>query len=188
MAEVGRDASRTCVCPWWLMYLFDHSVRALFQPAAPVIASLVTEGQSCLDVGCGMGYFTVPLARLVGPAGHVTAVDIQPRMLDGAGRRLKREGLADRVSLRVPTDSDWVLAEHYDFILAFWMLHEVSDRRRLLETLRNVLKRGGQLLLVEPRLHVGERLWEESLRLAVTVGFHSRETRSVRFSRAALLH
>jgi ubiquinone/menaquinone biosynthesis C-methylase UbiE len=187
MTDTGHEAHRTCVCPWWLMYFFDHRVRALLQPTAPVVASLVAPGDTCLDLGCGMGYFSAPLAQLVGPAGHVTAVDIQPRMLQGAARRAQREGLAERISLRRPTDSGWVLPEHYDFVLAFWMLHEVPDQKGLLGTCRRVLKGSGQFLLVEPRLHVGERQWERSLTLADGVGFHSQETRAVRFSRAALL-
>jgi len=169
------------------MAFVDDRVRALVQPTAPVLASLVAPGHACLDVGCGMGYFTVPLPRLVGPSGQVIAVDVQPRMLQGGARRLEREGLADRVSLYLATQSDWVRPEHYDFILAFWMLHEVPDRQGFLATLRQVLKPRGHFLLVEPRIHVGERLWRESLALAEAVGFHSRETRPVRFSRAALL-
>jgi ubiquinone/menaquinone biosynthesis C-methylase UbiE len=187
MAEVKRVAHGTHVGPWWLMYLFDHRVRALFQPTTPVVTPWVAPGFSCLDVGCGMGYFTVPMAKLVGPTGHVTAVDLQPQMLQGAARRASREGLADRISFCLPTDTKWVMPGHYDFILAFWMLHEVSDRKGLLETLRNVLKPGGRFLLVEPKGHVGERLWQKSLILADAAGFHSREPAAVRFSRAALL-
>ncbi|MGE0455963.1 MAG: methyltransferase domain-containing protein [Vicinamibacteria bacterium] len=86
------------------------------------------------------------------------------------------------------TDSDWVLPEHYDFILAFWMLHEVPAQKGLLETLRKVLKAGGRFLLVEPKVHVSERAWEESLALADRVGFHSCQMPPVKFSRAALLH
>jgi len=187
MAEASSGMHRSCVCPWWLMYVFNRRVRALLQPTAPVVASLVGPGASCLDVGCGMGYFTVRLAQLVGPTGHITAVDIQPRMLEGAARWARREGVTDHISFRLSRDPQWVLPEHYDFILAFWMLHEVPDRKGLLDTLRRVLKRGGQCLLVEPRLHVGEGRWKQSLAAAEAVGFHSREPRDVRFSRAALL-
>ena len=188
MAEPVRDAHRSCVCPWWLMYFFDHRVRALFQPTAPVVESLVTSGNLCLDMGCGMGYFSVPMALQAGTTGHVTAVDVQRKMLEGAGRRAKRERLADRISLHLATDVDWVVPGRYDFVLAFWMLHEVPDRRGLLETLRKVLKVSGRFLLVEPKLHVSEPVWEESLALADGVGFHSRQMVPVRFSRAALMH
>jgi ubiquinone/menaquinone biosynthesis C-methylase UbiE len=187
MEAPRSEPHRGCVCPWWLMYFFDHRVRRLFQPTEPVVGSLVASGYSCLDVGCGMGYFTIPLARLVGPTGHVTAVDLQPKMLEGATRRARREGLSERVSFRLSHDADWVIPEQYDFILAFWMLHEVPDRKALLGTLRKVLKTSGCFLLVEPRLHVRERQWKDSLDLAESVGFRSRTERLVRLSRAAIL-
>jgi len=159
----------------------------LIQPTAPVLGSLVAPSSRCLDMGCGMGYFSVPLARQAGPGGHVTGVDIQSQMLEGAAHRASQEGLADRISLFLATDSAWVLPEHYEFILAFWMLHEVLDRKGLLETLRKVLKPRGGFLLVEPKLHVSAQSWEESLALAERVGFRRCQTQPVRFSRAALL-
>jgi ubiquinone/menaquinone biosynthesis C-methylase UbiE len=187
MTEAVREGRRSCVCPWWLMRFVDHRVRSLIQPTGPVLGSLVAPGNLCLDMGCGMGYFSVPLARQVGPSGHVTGVDIQSQMLEGAARRLTREGFADRISLLLTTDSAWVVPQHYDFILAFWMLHEVPDRRSLLETLKQVLKPSGVFLLVEPKVHVSADSWMESLALAEQVGFRRRETQAVRFSRAALM-
>jgi ubiquinone/menaquinone biosynthesis C-methylase UbiE len=187
MTEAVREAQSSCICPWWLMYFFDHRVRALFQPTASVLGSLVAPGSLCLDMGCGMGYFCVPLALQAGPTGHVTGVDIQGQMLEGAARRAKREGLADRISLRLSTDAAWMLPEHYDFILAFWMLHEVPDRKGLLETLRKALKASGRFLLVEPKLHVTARGWEDSLALAEAAGFRRTQEHPVRFSRAAVM-
>jgi ubiquinone/menaquinone biosynthesis C-methylase UbiE len=170
------------------MYFFDHRVRRLFQPTGPVVDSLVASGNSCLDIGCGMGYFTIPLAQLVGPTGHVTAVDLQSQMLKAAARRAQREGVAGRISLHLPDDPNWAVPEHYDFILAFWMLHEVPDQKALLGTLRKVLKTSGCFLLVEPRLHVRERQWQDSLGLAEAVGFRRHMPQPIKFSRAAILH
>jgi ubiquinone/menaquinone biosynthesis C-methylase UbiE len=187
MTDTTAEAHHSCVCPWWAMRLFDHRVRALFQPTAPVLGSLVAPGSVCLDMGCGMGYFSVPLALQAGPTGHVTGVDVQSKMLDGAARRANGEGLADRISLCLATDPAWVLPEHYDFILAFWMLHEVPDRKALLETFRKVLKRGGRFLLVEPKMHVSAENWEESLALAEAVGLRRCQEHSVRISRAAVM-
>ncbi len=169
------------------MYFADHRLRRLFQPTGPVIESLVAPGDSCLDIGCGMGYFTIPLAHLVGPTGRVTGVDLQPKMLEGAARRARREGLADRVGLRLVTDADWAAPDRYDVILAMWMLHEVPDQKDFLVTLRKTLRANGRFLLVEPRLHVRERQWQDSLDLARTTGFAICTPRRLRYSRAAIL-
>ena len=53
-----------------------------------------------LEPGCGMGFFTLELARRVGKPGRVVAVDLQPKMLDGLRRRAKRAGLLDRLDIR----------------------------------------------------------------------------------------
>ena len=176
MADRPRqpNAGETFVCPWWLIYFFDNPLRRLFHPAARILQPLVAPGYTCLDVGCGIGYFTVPLAELVGPTGRVTGVDLQAKMLEGAARRSQRRGLTGRISLCRPEDPEWTTPQKYDFILVFWMLHEVPDPGAFLETLRTVLKPSGCLLLVEPQLHVRKRQWEESLALAKAVGLAPR--------------
>ncbi len=181
------NGSETCLCPWWLIRSFDNPLRRLFHPAARILRPLVAPGYTCLDVGCGLGYFTVPLAKLVGPTGRVTAVDLQAKMLAGVARRARRHGLTGRISLCRAEDPEWTTPQKYDSILAFWMLHEVPDRRSFLETLRRVLKPGGCLLLVEPRFHVRNRQWEESLAWAKDVGLGSRLGPPVAFSRTAIL-
>jgi 2-polyprenyl-3-methyl-5-hydroxy-6-metoxy-1,4-benzoquinol methylase len=181
------NGAETFICPWWLMYFFDNPLRQLLQPAARILQPLVAPGYTCLDVGCGMGYFTVPLAQLVGPTGRVTAVDLQAKMLEGAARRAQRHGVTGTISLCRPEDPEWTTPQKYDFVLAFWMLHEVPDRRSFLATLRSVLKTSRCLLLVEPRLHVRKQQWEESLALAEAVGLASRMGPPVTLSRTAIL-
>jgi ubiquinone/menaquinone biosynthesis C-methylase UbiE len=189
MANSPRNpnGAKTFICPWWLMYFFDNPLRQLLQPSVRILLPLVAPGYTCLDVGCGMGYFTIALAKLVGPTGRVTAVDLQAKMLEVAARRARRHGLAGRVSLCRSEDPAWTTPQQYYFILVFWMLHEVPDRRSLFEMLRTVLKTNGCLLLVEPRLHVRKRQWEESLALAEVAGLGSRKGPPVAFSRTAIL-
>lgn len=90
------------VYPWWLGYLLVSPLRRLSQNPGKVLAPYVREGMTVLEPGRGMGFFTLELARLVGPSGRVVAVDIQPRMLAGLRRRAARAGLelAGRPSIR----------------------------------------------------------------------------------------
>ena len=69
------------VCPWWLCWTFDNLFRKLVQDPEEIIKPYVREGSTVLDIGCDMGYFTIPLARLVGEEGQVIATDIQEPML-----------------------------------------------------------------------------------------------------------
>lgn len=189
MVETQPNRVETCICPWWLMSLSAvvEPLRRTFWPAARMLQPLVAPGQTCLDMGCGMGFFSVPLAQLVGPTGRVVGVDIQEKMLEGAARRAKRHGMTDRISFYRPEDSEWRTPQAYDFILAFWMFHEVREQRSLLETLHRALKPGRQILLVEPRLHVREPQWEESLALAKAVNLEPRPGPSIVLSRSAIL-
>lgn len=179
-------AAHGSVCPWWLMYFADYRLRSLFQPTGAVIDPWVKPGDACLDMGCGMGYFTLPLAHRVGAHGKVTAVDLQPKMLEGAARRAHREGVAERITLCRADEPGWRVPRAFDFILAFWMLHEVPGREQLLKELHAVLKPGGRFLLVEPKIHVGRRDWELSMELAETAGFRLLDHPPVRYSRAAV--
>ncbi len=65
------------VCPWWLGYLLVSPLRRLFQDPTEIVRPYAGEGMTVLDVGCGMGFFSLPMARLVGDRGRVVCVDLQ---------------------------------------------------------------------------------------------------------------
>jgi ubiquinone/menaquinone biosynthesis C-methylase UbiE len=147
----------------------------------------VRPGDACLDIGCGIGYFTIPLARLAGPSGCVTAVDLQAEMLAGVAKRAKRAGLSERIRLHQADASGLLLDGSFDFVLAFWMVHEVPDQAALFRQIRKVLDPGGRLLLVEPKGHVRRAAFDRTLATACDVGLVVSQTVGVRLSRAAVL-
>ena len=88
------------VCPWWVDF-FATPFRRLMQDPAPIVVPYVHAGMTVLEPGPGMGFFTLELARLVGPSGHVIVVDVQRQMIAGLRRRARRAGLLDRIETRV---------------------------------------------------------------------------------------
>jgi SAM-dependent methyltransferase len=111
----------------------------------------VGPGQVVADVGAGSGYYTVRLARRVGPGGTVYASDIQPEMLALLGKRLKRERLGNVVSvLATPTDPKLPEAA-LDLVLMVDVYHELSRPQDTLRQLKRSLKPDGRLVLVEFR-------------------------------------
>lgn len=180
-------STHTRVCPWWFVRSFDNPLRRLFQRPERILDGLVHPGDACVDIGCGIGYFTIPMARLVGPTGSVTAVDLQPQMLAGVERRARSSGLLDRVRLHRATASGLHLESTFDFALAFWMAHEVSDQPALLQGSYEALRPGGRMLLAEPKGHVNSAAFERTIELAQKVGFVAGAAPKVSFSRAALL-
>ena len=109
-------------------------------------------GQSVCDIGCGNGFYTLLLARHVGPKGLVYAVDIQPEMLDLLAERAKARGVTN-IRRVVGTATDPKLpAGQIDLILAVDVYHEFSHPGEMLEAMRASLKPRGRLVLVEFRL------------------------------------
>ena len=140
-----------------------------------------------MDVGCGAGYFSLGLARLVGPEGRVQALDVQPKMLDMARRRAERRELDSRIEFRLCEPVSLGIDGQFDFVLAFWMVHEVPDQERLLGEIRRGLKPAAPCLLVEPKVHVPRGRFEATVDLARGLGFEVLRGPKVWFSRSILL-
>ncbi len=109
-------------------------------------------GQVVCDMGCGNGFYTLKMAKRVGPKGLIYAVDIQPEMLTLLNERAK----ADRVKNIKPvlgTVVDPLLPpESCDVILCVDVYHEFSHPEQMLAAMRRALKPDGKLVLVEFRL------------------------------------
>jgi len=118
------------VCPYWVGYLLLNPLRRLVHNPDKILAPHVSSGMTVLDIGSAMGFFTLPLARLVGPHGKVISVDVQERMLNILQNRAQKAQLAERIVTRGCEPISLGLADFYgqiDFALAFAVVHEVLD-------------------------------------------------------------
>ena len=177
------------VCPAEHAGWLSTPVRRLVTSPRRILRGLVRPGDTAVDLGCGPGFFTLPLAKMVGDGGSVVAVDLQAAMLERVGARAERQGLAARIRLhQCLADSLGLNGERADSALAFLKVHEVPDAARFLEEVRSILRDGAHLLLVEPRGHVGNEAFERTVALAVAAGLKPAGRRPrVAFSRAVLL-
>ncbi len=180
----------THTCPWWLGHLLTSPVRRLFDNPRTRLAPYVREGMRIFEPGPGMGFFTLELARLVGPGGRVVAVDLQPQMIAGLRRRAGRAGLADRIEARVCAPGGDLgigdLAGSFDLAVVIYMLHEVDGQERFLQAIAAALKPGGGVLVVEPRGHVSPAAFQASLDRAAAAGLVVAEPPAGRELRALL--
>ncbi len=178
------------VCPWWLGGLLASPIRKLWQDPERILAPHVREGMTVLEPGPGVGFFTLELARRVGPGGRVVAVDLQPRMLAGLRRRAERAGLLARIETRVASDGSLGVADlagAVDFVLLFAVVHEVPDRARLFAELRATLAPGAAVLVAEPSGHVKAPEFEAELALAERAGLRRAPGPAIARSRTAVL-
>lgn len=135
------------------------------------MSAYIKEGWTVLDVGPGMGYFTIAIAKLVGPTGRVIAADLQRHMLDAIYHRAIRAKVQDRIIVLQTKPNEIGVTTQIDFCLAFWMVHEVRNRRLFLSQIASVLKSGGTMLMAEPKMHVSKINFIATLNLAKEVGF-----------------
>lgn len=177
------------VCPWWLGYLLASPLRRLQYDPARILAAYVREGMTVLEPGPGMGFFTLELARMVGPSGRVIAVDIQPKMIERLRRRTEKAGVGKRVDARVVERDSMQLGpgDTVDFVFAFAMVHEMPDPERFFAEAGRSMKAGARMLLAEPAGHVRGEEFEAELEAARRAGLEAEERPSIRSSRAALL-
>ncbi len=189
MGSKGGDLAGH-ICPWWLGYILASPLRRIFQPQEKILGDYVKAGMTVLDVGCAMGYFSLWMARAVTESGRVVCVDLQERMIRSLKRRAVKAGLDTRIEARIcGKESLGIddLAGQIDFALLFAVVHEATAVPGFLKQVHSALTPKGMCLLAEPRGHVNEAEFEDTLRLTGEAGFHIIDRPSVPRSRAALL-
>jgi ubiquinone/menaquinone biosynthesis C-methylase UbiE len=190
MVEGEEEPRGHHVCPWWVGYLITNPLRKLGENPDTILAPLARPGMTAIDIGCGMGVFSLPLARLVGDSGRVICVDVQHRMLSSLERRARRKGLSETIECRLASQEDVAivdLKEQADLVLAVHVLHETAYPRRFLTSCFEALRPGGKMLVLEPKGHVSDDDFEATLRTAFEVGFVEAEHDDLKKSRAVVL-
>ena len=175
------------VCPWWFAYTFDNPLRRLIHNPVRIFDGLVRPGMIVMDVGCGMGYFSIGMAKIVGDSGRVIGVDLQQQMLDIMLKRAVRAGVAHRIEPLLSEADKINISRRIDFILAFWVVHEFPDPAGFFKKAASLLKPGGKLLYSEPAFHVSAIKYNDILSAALNNGFKKVDDLQISFSRATLL-
>lgn len=178
------------ICPYWLGYLLINPLRRLIHDPRRILEPFVRPGMTVLDIGCAMGFFTLPMAEMVGESGRVIAVDVQERMLAALRKRAARAGLGGRISARLAGVDRLELddlAGQVDFALAFAVVHEVGDAAGLFRELSALLKPGGACLIAEPRGHVPRADFERTLTAARQAGLIVNEGPKIRGCHSAVI-
>jgi ubiquinone/menaquinone biosynthesis C-methylase UbiE len=138
-------------------------------------------------MGCGPGFFSVELAQMVGISGRVIAADLQEEMLAKLADKIKGTELEKRIALHKCEKNKIGLSQIVDFVLAFYMVHEIPNQEEFFKELESILQPGGQVLVVEPPFHVSKSTFAETIRKAVNAGFKPAEGPKVLLSKTVIL-
>ena len=148
-ASQGSAARHGQLFPPQDLGLLEAPDRDAWQKPDEIMDALgIADGSAVADIGAGAGWFTIRLARRVGPNGIVYAEDVQRQMLDAIRRRVAREGLRN-VETRLGSDSAPNLpAGALDAVLVVDVYPEVEGRVVFLRNLSAALKPGGRIGIV----------------------------------------
>lgn len=147
----GRSIAQTMSyhgAPWLIRETRDEEEN----PRKLIDALQVKKGQTVADVGCGNGFYSLQLAKLVGPKGRVLAVDIQPEMLELLRQRADEAGIHNIQPILSSQADPKLPAGEVDLILLVDVYHEFSYPRRMLQAMRASLSHDGRIALAEYRM------------------------------------
>ena len=175
------------VCPVEISGILDNRIRRWLQNPQKILERYLKEGMTALDIGCGPGFFSIAIASLVGKSGRVIAADLQEGMLQKLKSKVQGTELEKRITLHKCEETRIGLSEKVDFVLAFYMVHEVPDQDRFLNEVWSTLKANGQFLMVEPTFRVSKAEFEKTIAKAVNLGFAPVERPKLFLSKAVVL-
>ena len=175
------------ICPTWGAIGLDNIFRKLVHDPQKMLKPFIKEGMTVLDVGCGPGFFSLEIAKMLNGTGKVIAADVQEGMLKKIRKKIEGTTLEQTVKLHKSDFENIGVAEKVDFIFAFWMVHEVRNQEKFLEELTTILKPNGLIFIVEPKFHVTKTEFIKMLDKIKKNGLTIIESPKVFFSRAIVL-
>jgi ubiquinone/menaquinone biosynthesis C-methylase UbiE len=178
------------ICPWYLGYVLASPLRRLYQNPEKILSLYLKQGMKVLEVGPGMGFFSLPIAKFIGETGRIFCVDLQEKMLQSLRRRTMKANLLGRMEMRLCSESSLQIDDlmgSIDFALAFAVVHEVPDQKLLLKEIYSSLKKDGLLLISEPKGHVTKEEFEKTFVFAQSNGMKKVDSPNIRGSHSAVL-
>jgi ubiquinone/menaquinone biosynthesis C-methylase UbiE len=178
------------VCPFWVGYLLASPIRAYFQNPKKILKPYIEKGMTVLDIGCAMGFFTIPMAHMVKYNGQVICLDVQDKMLMTLKKRALKNDVFERLDPRVTTNDNLGISDlnnQIDFALAFAVVHEMPDIKSFFSQVYPVLKPDTKFLVAEPKGHVSENDFANTISIAQNAGFVELDRPAIFRSRTILL-
>lgn len=175
------------VCPVERAGSLDSKIRRWLQNPQKILKPYIKKGMTVLDLGCGPGFFTIDMAKMVGESGRVIASDLQEGMLQKVKEKIEGTKLEKIIVLHKCEENRVGVSDSVDFILLFYMVHEIQNKDEFFSELKSILKPDGQILIVEPPLHVSKSAFDNTIKIVNEAGFTNIRGPKVLFSKTAIL-
>jgi ubiquinone/menaquinone biosynthesis C-methylase UbiE len=181
----SEDKNR--VCPVEASGGLDTPIRRFIQNPNKILKPYICKDMTVLDFGCGPGFFTVEIAKMLSGNGKVIAADLQEGMLAKVKKKITGSALEKTILLHKCEQDKIGISEEVDFILAFYVVHEVPDKKKLFEQFKSILKPGGKILIIEPNFHVTKKSFAEMITTIESVGLKIIDTPKRLLSRCVVV-
>ena len=147
---LGREIAQV-MGPGGILWLERPERAGEEQPQLAIDALGIEPGQTVADLGAGSGYYSFRVAPLVGPAGKVLAIDIEPAMLEAIAQRAQREHVSNVATVRSSAQDPNLAPGSVDLLFMVDVYHELEYPYEMMTKVRTALKRGGRVALIEYR-------------------------------------
>lgn len=174
-------------CPVGHAGFLDNGLRKICHNPHKILKPHIHKGMKVADIGCGPGFFTLPMAELVGDTGMVYAYDLQKGMLDKVAAKTLNTPFETTISLHLCAKEQINFIAVVDCVLGFFMVHEVVDIEGLMEEIYMALIPDGIFLMFEPLIHVSSKKFQETCKLGEKAGFSIRKGPKVFFGRSVVM-
>ena len=131
------------------LFVTDNLLRRIASDPKKTASRYVAPGSTVADLGCGAGYFTIPMAELAGKGGKVYAVDFDERAVERVAAKAEEKGVGGVVEARASSAADvgFIPDRSVDFVFAHGLLWCMKDHSGALREMRRILKKDGRMYL-----------------------------------------
>lgn len=165
----------------------ESRLRLLLQNPRRILKRYIHSGMTVLDLGCGTGYFTLEIVKLLEKNGKVIASDVQKGMLEILEQKIKNSELQKQIQILNNQENTLNVTEKVDFIFAFYSFHEMKYIDSIINELQKILKPETNILISEQKFHVSKYTFNTIIKKMENIGFEICKRPKIFLSRTVIM-